>query len=321
MSNPQSTICSAFWKHTNVRSNDEVYPCCRFKYPVQKFDGDLGLVLHSEEYKELRKKSLSGVKIDGCQKCYYEESIGAYSTRNRFNDNYDTDQVNLEFLEIGFDNICNLTCDGCNPNFSSSWAKKLNLEKTVRTTHEIKDVPHTVNKVLFLGGEPLMTTRHLKLLNKILNKEHVTIEYNTNGTFLLDDNIISEVSKFNHVKFILSVDGFGALNDKVRSGSKWTDILKFIDQIKQLNFELEINSVIHMNNWHGIRELTEFNNSLGVEWHCRVLTYPPHLDIINLSDIQKEELTSILLSMSIPHKEQLLQHIKQKIINTTLETK
>jgi len=312
MTDLQSTICSAFWKHANVRSNDEVFPCCRFKYPIQKFDGDLDSTLHSEEYNELRKKNSSGLKIDGCQKCYYEESIGAYSLRNWFNDNYESDYVTLEFLEIGFDNICNLTCDGCSPNFSSSWAKKLNLEKTVRTTHEIKSVPHTVNKVLFLGGEPLMTSRHLKLLNKILNKEHVTIEYNTNGTFLLDDATVNELKKFKHVKFTVSIDGFGELNDKVRNGSKWNDIIKFINQVKQLNFELEINSVIHKNNWHGIKDLAEFNNGLGVDWYCRILTYPPHLDIINLSDVQKEELTSVLDTIVIPRKELILQHIKQK---------
>ena len=124
MSNSADTRCAAFWKHTNVRSNNEVFPCCRFKYPVQKFDGNLQSILHSSEYESLRKDSETGIKIDGCQKCYYEESIGTYSTRNFFNDNYSTDLVNLEFLEMGFDNICNLA-DHINPNIngilSSPW--------------------------------------------------------------------------------------------------------------------------------------------------------------------------------------------------------
>ena len=318
MSNSADTRCAAFWKHTNVRSNNEVFPCCRFKYPVQKFDGDLQSILHSSEYESLRKDSESGIKIDGCQKCYYEESIGTYSIRNFFNDNYSTEQVNLEFLEIGFDNICNLTCDGCSPYFSSSWAKKLNLEKIVKTTVEINHIPDTVNKILFLGGEPFMTSRHLKLLNKISDKQNVAVEYNTNGTFLLDDATIQELAQFKRVKITLSIDGYGELNDAVRQGSNWDSILRFIDQIKELNFELEINSVIHLNNWHGIVDLAEFNNSLNVIWYCRILTYPTHLDIVNLNEIQKQQLRSMLHTIEIPSKDNILRHINNTLIRDNI---
>lgn len=313
MTDSSKTLCSAFWKHTNIRSNNEIFPCCRFKYPVQKFNGSVGDILHSDSYDELRQKSSNGVEIEGCRKCYYEESMGVYSTRNWFNEHYTPDSVKLEFLEVGFDNICNLTCDGCNENFSSSWAKKLNVDKDkiVRTTVEFDAVPDTVKTVLFLGGEPLMTTRHLKLLTKVSNKSSTKVEYNTNGTFLLDDATINELKQFENVKITVSIDGYGELNDKVRSGSNWEDIIKFIDQVTGLNFELEINSVIHMNNWYGIKDLAEFNNSLGVTWHCRVLTYPLHLDIKNLNESQKTELASLVNSVKIPNSEKILRHINR----------
>ena len=313
MTDSANTLCSAFWKHTNIRPNNEIFPCCRFKVPVQKFNGSIGDILHSDSYNELRQKSLNGVEIEGCSKCYYEESIGVYSLRNWFNDHYTPDSVKLEFLEVGFDNICNLACDGCNENFSSSWAKKLNVDKDkiIRTTVEFDTIPDTVKKVLFLGGEPLMTSRHLKLLTKMSNKERIEIEYNTNGTFLLDDVVINELKQFENVKFVLSVDGYGKLNNTVRSGSKWEDIIAFIYQIKNLNFELEINSVIHMNNWHGIKDLAEFNNSLGVTWNCRLLTYPLHLDIKHLNESQKTELAKLVNSVYIPSGEKILRHINR----------
>ena len=116
--------CSAFWNHTNIRSGNRVYPCCRFKRSIDTFDGDVDNVLHSDAYKDLREQSAKGEFIKGCEKCFYEEKIGHKSLREEFNEKYTMDKVELKFLEIGFDNLCNLTCDGCNSEFSTSWIVK-----------------------------------------------------------------------------------------------------------------------------------------------------------------------------------------------------
>ena len=47
--------CSAFWNHTNIRSGNRIYPCCRFKTSIGQFDGDIGNVLHIPEYKRIRE--------------------------------------------------------------------------------------------------------------------------------------------------------------------------------------------------------------------------------------------------------------------------
>ena len=303
--------CAAFWKHTNIRSNNKIFPCCRFKSPVADFDGNLIEILDSEVYKELRDKSARGEFIKGCEKCYYEESKGKTSLRQKLNEEYDTDSVQLEFLEIGFDNICNLTCDGCWSDFSSAWSKKLNpkSDKIIhyKSIDEIHQISSTIKKILFLGGEPLMTNRHAKFLNLVTNPTAVEVIYNTNGTFLLDENLISILNKFKSVKFILSLDGYADLNDRVRSGSKWSDILNFIDQIKQLNFILEINSVLHLNSWAGIKDLEKFIKELDVVWTVNVLTYPFHLDIVNYHD--RKEIINLIKETGIPNKEYVIRHL------------
>ena len=118
--------CAAFWHHTNIRNDNNVFPCCRFKTPIQKFNGDVVNILNSAEYKELREHQ---GPIAGCAKCDYEEFMGKESLREQFNKQYDMETVKLEFLEVGLDNICNLTCDGCWDEFSSSWAKKSNRDR------------------------------------------------------------------------------------------------------------------------------------------------------------------------------------------------
>jgi sulfatase maturation enzyme AslB (radical SAM superfamily) len=296
--------CAAFWHHTNIRNNNDIFPCCRFKTPVQKFDGDVVNILNSAEYKALREHV---GPIAGCAKCDYEETLGKESLRQQFNKQYDMETVKLEFLEVGLDNICNLTCDGCWDEFSSSWAKKSESAIIVRSSTDITKLPDTINKILFLGGEPLMTTRHLRLL-KIANRPNLDVTYNTNGTFLLDEETINLLNDCKHVKFILSVDGYGKLNEQVRSGSKWAEIVAFINQISDLGFELVIHTVIHKNNWQGIGELENFIRLCHLPWTTNVLTYPHHLDIATIED--KTAIICTINSSNIPNKAYILEHLK-----------
>jgi sulfatase maturation enzyme AslB (radical SAM superfamily) len=309
------TVCSAFWRHANLRGDDRIFPCCRFKTPVGNFAGDLISILSTEEYQKLREQSLAGTPIEGCAKCYHEESMGKESLRQQFNKEYVRDAVKLEYLEIGFDNICNLTCDGCFDEFSSAWAKKNNpaapLRELITRTSDIKSIPDTIRKILFLGGEPLMTIRHRNLLKLVSDKNKVSVTYNTNGTFLLDDEIIELLNEFKQVHFIVSVDGYGKLNDQVRSGSQWNDVLQFIDYVKQSKFNVSIHTTIHSNNWFGLGELFEFINSNNLSWTTNVLTYPTHLDIMYMNSENKSKLQQLLQKVNVPNKDYILNHIRK----------
>lgn len=301
--------CAAFWKHTNVRGDNRIFPCCRFKQPVDTFDGKLENILASDAYEKLRNADVS--QMPECAKCMYEEDNGRKSLRQKFNEEYTTDTVGLEYLEIGFDNICNLTCDGCWGEFSSAWSKKLypNAPKNVHYTSidEIDSVPDTINKVVFLGGEPLMTNRHERFLDLVHYPESVEITYNTNATFMLSEELIRKLNKFKKVHFIVSIDGYKELNEKVRSGTNWNDVLDFIQQIKDSNFSMSVNSVLHLNNWHGIVELEKFVNSLNVDWELNVLTFPFKLNIINYEN--KKEIIDLIKQTNIPNKEYVINHL------------
>jgi len=48
------------------------------------------------------------------------------------------------------------------------------------------------------------------------------------------------------------------LNEKVRSGSKWSDIITFIQSAQNYKFDIEIHTVVHLNNWHGLQDLSTF---------------------------------------------------------------
>lgn len=304
----ENTLCAAFWHIASIRSNGDVHACCRFKTPIAKFNKDISAVLKQPGYQELREKSSQGIEIPGCKKCYMEEKLGKKSYRQEYNELYDTETVDLKFVDIAFDNICNLACDGCWGEFSNTWAEKIEPGKqkktyTIQIKEEIESIPDSLERIWFLGGEPLQTNRHFKTLSKIKNIEKVLVQYNTNGSFLLKNEWIKLLDRAKRVEISLSVDGYGKLNETVRSNSKWSDVLRFIEQIKSLQYVLKIHTTIHKNNWFGIRDLKDFVEKENLEWTTNILTYPTDLQITRLDITEKLRFREMLKECHIPNQQ------------------
>jgi len=124
--------------------------------------------------------------------------------------------------------------------------------------------------------------------------------------FLIKD--IELLQRAKSVNMILSIDAVGKLNEQVRTGSNWDQILKFIDQVKQLNFKLSIHSVLHINSWPGIAELEKFVNSLNVDWEVNPLTFPEKLDMRKSSN--KQEIIDLISRTNIPNKDYILNFLQ-----------
>lgn len=307
--------CSAFWKHTNIRPGNRIYPCCRFKKSIRKFDGDIKNVLYSEQYQELRRASEAGEWIRGCEKCYYEESIGHKSLREEFNEKYDADDIGLEYLEIGIDNLCNMACDGCNSEFSTRWIakeeKQFGKAKFKKLeSQQVTSVPSTVKKILFLGGEPLLTDKHIELLEKHPKPENCDVVYNTNCSIIPNDNCLSIWSKFKSISFIASLDGYGKVNERVREGSDWERCVEFLDWCYLNGYAFEVNTVLHTNSWHSIGDLSKFVRHYTDKWYVNVLTFPEQLDIINLGEQEKQKLIYIVDKHQIPNADFIKNHLQ-----------
>lgn len=304
--------CAALYNHTNLRGGDRIFPCCRFKNSIQQFDGNVDSILNSHSYNLLRNRMESGEKLPECSKCWHEESLGKQSLRQWFNKNYNTDEIKLRYFEVGFDNICGLTCDGCWEEWSSSWWVKKNpnlpLKNGITSTAELKNIPDSIEKVVFLGGEPLMTNRHRKFLESFNTLEHLEVEYFTNGMHRLQNEDYNLLTQCKRVHFTVSVDGYDILNDKVRSGSIWHIVEKNLQEIAD-TFDYTIHTTIHKNNWHGLPDLAQWTKQYA-RWTTNVLTYPKELDIINLDKSEKQLLTSILNEYSIPNKDYIQAHLQ-----------
>ena len=120
------TFCSSFWNHQMVGTTGEVKPCCRFAGMQKEHDLNnipINDIFNSNFMKDLRNKSLSGERIEGCKRCYEEQDSGKRSLRQRVNANKGTREYNLDdpkitYLELSISNDCNLACRMCSSRFS-----------------------------------------------------------------------------------------------------------------------------------------------------------------------------------------------------------
>ena len=303
--------CAALYNHTNIRGGNRVYPCCRYKESVMHFDGNVGKIMHSYMYNKLRA-DMESDWLPGCGKCKHEEDLGVESLRQRFNSRYQMSKPTLEYLEVGFDNICDLTCDGCWEEWSSSWWAKKNPnlppKQGITSTEEFTHIPPSIKRVVFLGGEPLMTNRHRRFLETFKDLQNLEVEYFTNGMHKLQEEDYQLLNQCKRVHFTVSIDGVGAVNEKVRSGSVWSRVLKTLQEIHS-TFDYTIHTTIHKNNWQGLPELAEFATNYA-HWTTNVLTYPKKLDIINLEQCDKDKLIEIIKVYDIPNRQYIEAHLK-----------
>ena len=122
-------FCMAPFTHLSVDAQSRIRPCCMF-YPTiynEKYT-KLNDIFIGNENKILRDKMLNGERIDGCNKCYIDETIGKKSYRQLFNERY-LNEKNIQYpkireLELALGNKCNLKCVTCNGYYSSAWEKE-----------------------------------------------------------------------------------------------------------------------------------------------------------------------------------------------------
>jgi hypothetical protein len=298
------TNCAALFNHINIRPGNIVYPCCRFKRPVASYTPD---ILNSAIYNDLRNKA-NTKQLPECSKCFHEESLGKQSFRNKWNKHYNTDNIDLKYLLIGLNNICSLTCDGCGPEWSSSWFKKLNPNTTIKKGYkhtDITNIPDSIEFIEFQGGEPFETSTHRKLLELHANPSICTVQYVTNCMHSLTDKDYDIFNKFKQIKFWLSIDGYKNTNNKVRSGSVWEIVEKNALNISS-NYDCQVETTLHKNNVLDITNLEKWIKKHNLVWNITPLTRPRNLDCAYMSDLGS--IIDIISKLDYKHKDTLIAH-------------
>ena len=201
------------------------------------------------------------------------------------------------FLDISFDNLCNLRCVTCNSGLSTSWlkddmaifGKNYFDQSTKEAVNEsfLKDEPiqngltnqtasqfhsllfsqvkkhiHQFRRVYISGGEPLLTKSYYKFLKICIEHDvakKMTIEFNSNLTYI-PEQVWNLWKHFKKIQINFSVDGIGTVNDFIRYPSKWNAIEKNMSRFTEANgnFFCQIHATLNvLNIWH-LPELIEY---------------------------------------------------------------
>jgi sulfatase maturation enzyme AslB (radical SAM superfamily) len=104
-----------------------------------------------------------------------------------------------------------------------------------------------VDRLNFLGGEPLLIKEHLQLLEECIAQgraKEIVIQYNTNLTYIPEK--IREIWKhFKSVELNLSCDGFKELNEYIRFPVKWDAWLNNVKTIAEWRSDVNLNLSLH----------------------------------------------------------------------------
>lgn len=277
---PSDTFCILPWIHIYVNPDGSVLPCCigeHHQHLGNTQTDTISQIWNSDQYKDMRKKMLSGQRCNQCTACYRSEDIDLNSFRKSVNTQYNKHfnliqetqsdgylpSMNLRYFDVRWSNICNFKCRSCNGTYSSSWAteeKRSNVYifaggKNNNNLYE-QFLPHLkdIDEFYFAGGEPLLTDNHYNILEYLISigKTDVKLRYNTNLSSLTykGKSVLALWKHFPNVNIDASLDSWGNRAEYIREGTEWNLIEQNIKNIQQTapHVNLQINSVISVFN-------------------------------------------------------------------------
>jgi len=291
------TYCAyAFNKSIHYDVKERVAPCCQFRSdndpiglsPKEYYDSDF--------LKNIKQLMTEGKPVNGCERCYHHEELGAQSLRQVVNKNQKTK------LHLTYSNICNKSCNVCRPQRShlvaNEYKKVLEQEsnnkwlnnrfenqpmtKKMITNGNIKleslvskidnkfldEVIHHVDTIELDGGEPFMHPELSGILQQIIDagyNKKIHIIVSTNGS--VTKEYLRQLCLFKSVKVRFSVDGINGLYEVVRPPHKWEWFTERADLVKSYShIKRGLNCVIHVFNIHQLPDIIEYCIAEGMNY-------------------------------------------------------
>jgi len=261
----------------------------------------------NDKITHIRKLMIAGTPVKGCEQCYREEDQGVKSMRQRKIDIYGiVDNIELKYISIQFDNICNLKCRMCASSQSHLLyeEEKILLENTVSwqkfiDTDRYSEIDTTnLEEIWVHGGEPFLSKRADNFFKTLIEKkqvERLSIGLNTNGTVEPPQYFLEALILCHKLMLNVSIDAYGKLNDYFRSKSNFNTVIQRLDYFytylkeQRLSKETQIGVSITVNiyNVNKLSELVEFLKSryAGIQINIDCLQRP---DFLAISTLPKE---------------------------------
>lgn len=263
-------------------------------------------ILHNSVNLETQENILNRQPGESCYTCYDLEnnkksfdiiSDRVFYIRELKHIPLDTYQVNnhkLSAIDVRWSNLCNFSCVYCSPEFSSRWAKELNIKVDTPTESQLENFKKyifehapTLKHVYLAGGEPLLMKQNLELLDCLYQTNpDVNLRINTNLS-KVDTRVFDRICEFKNVHWTVSVESMGAEFEYIRHGGRWQDFVENLTAISQLNHKITFNMLYFLLNYRSIFDCVDWLQSLGFHPNSFVIgamLKPDYLNIRHLPD-------------------------------------
>ena len=229
-------LCLAKWKqvslHLTTGFNNSCYHPPLHRIPVEEIGRNPGALHNTSHKKEQRRMMLRGQRPAECQYCWNMEDLGEMSDRHYrsgepwaaidfdriANSTGDEDDVIPSYVEVNFNNACNLACSYCSPQYSSTWAREIDRHGGYPThiihndpshfTGDRRVIPNRehnpyveafwqwwptlypqLRHFRMTGGEPLMDKNTYKVFDYVLAMPKPDLHLNVTSNFSVDEKL------------------------------------------------------------------------------------------------------------------------------------
>ena len=327
-------FCPAKWNELYLYLNHGLSNSCHHPIP-HSIPLDLAKknpsVLHNTPHKlEQQEKMVKGIRPTECHMCWHIEDSDENAISDRILKSVDS-QDDIEklipdptyipkFIEVVFDNTCNLSCSYCDGGQSSTWANRirknpLHLDTDHRqlysnvpikpgsTISEYNDIwlkwfpqiKDRLETIKLSGGEPLLSQNCWKFIESIDDASNVALSVNSNMSVKtsLVKRLLDNSNKFKSLSVSASVDATGKMAEYARQGLDYDLFLKnchyYLQQGKKNTLKLQgtinVLNIFNFTELFDLRiELREQYNDQIADLYVTVVRHPEFQSINILPD-------------------------------------
>ena len=300
-----TALCLAKWKqvslHLPTGLNNSCYHPPLHKIPIENLATNPGSLHNTPHKKAQRVMMLQNKKPSECQYCWNMEAENKLSDRHYRsgepwaavdferirNSTGEENDVIPSYVEVNFNNVCNLMCSYCSPQFSSSWQQEVDRSGGYPTARVHNDPGHfggdrrvlparehnpyveafwawwpTLYPELvhfrMTGGEPLLDKNTYRVFDYVLANPSAKLHLNVTSNFSVDEKswqkYLSYVKqlcdgRIEHFMQYVSLDGWGSQAEYMRHG---LDFNLLWDRVNQFLTEVpsynSLTFIVTMNN-------------------------------------------------------------------------
>jgi organic radical activating enzyme len=299
-------LCLAKWKQVSLHLPTGLTNSCYHPplhpIPVEGLDSNPGQLHNTPYKKQQRVIMLQDQRPSECQYCWNMEDLGELSDRHYrsgepwaavdfdkiANSTGLEDDVIPSYVEVNFNNACNLSCSYCSPQFSSTWAQEVERHGgyPTKTAHNSPEHFQGDRRVIparehnpyveafwqwwptlypqlrhfrMTGGEPLMDRNTYRVFDWVLENPNPELHLNVTSNFSVEDALFEKyigyvkqlcTPNIEHFMQYVSLDsGLGPQAEYIRHGMSADRVVGNVNRyLTEIPYRNSLTFIITMNN-------------------------------------------------------------------------